>query len=82
MAKAFGTKPADWLRTEQSERLIKAPSVSHNCDTADLVKVIQGGNFQGTWMHEDVALEFARCAKMHSDRLYGETFQSEKKRFD
>ena len=26
----------------------------------DLVKIIQGGNYeQGTWMHEDVALEFA-----------------------
>ena len=29
--------------------------------SADLVTVIKGGNGeQGTWMHEDVALEFAR----------------------
>jgi hypothetical protein len=27
---------------------------------ADLVKVTKGGNNPGTWMHEDVALEFAR----------------------
>lgn len=34
-----------------------------NSTTADLVRVTKGGNDknnQGTWMHEDVALEFAR----------------------
>ena len=63
MAKAFGTKPADWLRNEQAQRMINAIAVSQKCDTADLVVVKQGGNNpeeRGTWMHEDVALEFAR----------------------
>ena len=60
MAKTFNTKPANWLRTEQSERLIFALTVSHKCDTADLVKVVQGGNEQGTWFHEEVALIFAQ----------------------
>ena len=56
MAKAFGTKPADWLRNEQAQRMINAIAVSQKCDTADLVVVKQGG----TWMHEDVALVFAQ----------------------
>ena len=39
MAKAFGTKPANWLRTEQAQRMIEAIAVSQKCDSADLVVV-------------------------------------------
>lgn len=60
MAKRWGTKPADWLRTEQAQRIIEAVSVSQKCDTADLVQVKQGGTNQGTWLHEDLALVFAQ----------------------
>lgn len=62
MAKQFGTKPDNWFRTEQSQRLIQAISVSQKCDTADLIQIIQGGepSKQGTWMYEDVALVFAQ----------------------
>lgn len=60
MAKEFGKKPVDWLRFEQSKRYIDALSVVRNHTTADLVRVKQGGTNQGTWFHEDVAIEFAR----------------------
>ena len=63
MAKGFGTKPDNWLRTEPAQKMIDAIAVSHICDTADLVRVVQGGNLkaeQGTWMHEDIALVFAQ----------------------
>lgn len=61
MAKTFGSRPKDWLRTEQSDRLIKAIAEAHKCTSADLVKVIKGGDDeQGTWMHEDVALMFSQ----------------------
>lgn len=63
MAKPFGTKPANWLRNEQAQRMIEAIAVSQKCDTADLLKVTKGGDDkseQGTWMHEDVALVFAQ----------------------
>jgi hypothetical protein len=60
MAKAFDKRPADWLRTEQSERLLNAMAASQKCVPADLVKVINGGGNYGTWMHEDVALLFAQ----------------------
>ena len=60
MAKQFGKKPANWLRTEQSKELIKAVTASHKCTPPDLVHVINGGDNFGTWMHEDVALLFAQ----------------------
>lgn len=62
MAKAFGKKPVDWMKNQQSQDYIGALSEVRNLTSADLVRVIRGGNpnNQGTWMHEDVALEFAR----------------------
>ena len=61
MAKPFGKSCNDWLRTEQSVRMIKAISTSKKCDVADLVKITNGGSKgNGTWMHEDVALVFAQ----------------------
>ena len=62
MAKAFDSRPADWLRSDQSERFIKALSNVRNCTYEDLVIVKEGSPLSGggTWMHEDVALEFAR----------------------
>jgi len=62
MAKQFGTTTEHWLRTEQSQRLIRAISVTQKWVTVDLVQVIQGGDpeKQGTWMYEDIALVFAQ----------------------
>jgi anti-repressor protein len=62
MAKVFGKVTKDWLRTNPSKEFISSLSaVRHICPT-DLVKKVQGGtpDQQGTWMHEDVAMEFAR----------------------
>lgn len=60
MAKAFGKMPKDYLRTQSAQELINALSVRLKCLTADLVKVVQGGDIQGTWLHEDIALDFAQ----------------------
>jgi len=60
MAKPFCTKPSDWTRTEQAQRMIHALATSHNCELNDLVFVVNGGSNPGTWMHEDVALVFAQ----------------------
>lgn len=60
MAKPFNTKPANWMRTDQFNAFINALSASHNCTPAELVIVINGGSNFGTWMHEDVAMEFSR----------------------
>lgn len=60
MAKPFGKQPIDWLKTNQSKDYIEAFSKLKIISLADLVQVVKGGNNPGTWMHEDIALEFAR----------------------
>lgn len=60
MAKSFGKRTPDWLRTEQTQEFIEELSKVRKCVLADLVVVRNGGNNPGTWMHEDVAMEFAR----------------------
>lgn len=60
MAKPFSKQPIDWLKTNQSKEYIETFSKLKIITLADLVQVTKGGNNPGTWMHEDVAMEFAR----------------------
>lgn len=60
MAKAFSKQPSDWTKTKQAQEFISSLSAVRNIVGTDLVKVLQGGLYQGTWMHEDVAIEFSR----------------------
>lgn len=63
MAKVFDKKPKDWLRTMQSIDFIESLSRVRQISPSQMVHVLKGnsGGFnQGTWMHEDVAMEFAR----------------------
>lgn len=61
MAKPFGKQVADFLKSQQTKDFIAELADMRKIVSADLVKVVKGGNKQqGTWMHEDVAMEFAR----------------------
>lgn len=64
MAKPFSThkRPQFWLKTEYANEFVTALTEARNIASVDLVQVIKGGDpqNQGTWFHEDVALEFAR----------------------
>lgn len=62
MAKPFGKTTKDWLRTTSSQEFISSLSAVRQILLTEMVQVRQGGDpkLQGTWMHEDVALEFAR----------------------
>ena len=63
MAKPFGKTPKDWIRTNQSQNFINSLSSVRQICPSLLVQVYKGKSSdfqQGTWMHEDVALEFAR----------------------
>lgn len=63
MAKPFGKQPVFWLNNQYTKGFLEEMAELRNLSSADLVRVIKGGNdknAQGTWMHEDVALEFAR----------------------
>lgn len=59
MAKPFGKQAKDWLKTQSTKEFIKTLGEVKKILPSDLVQVINGDN-GGTWMHEDVALEFAR----------------------
>jgi hypothetical protein len=60
MEKPFGKRATDWLRTQTSQSFIRELSKVRNHTLAELVEVVKGGSNPGTWMHEDVAIEFSR----------------------
>lgn len=60
MARPFNKTPKDYLRTQSSQDFINALSKRQNCPLAVLVQVVKGGNNPGTWLHEDIALDFAQ----------------------
>jgi len=60
MAQPFGKTPKDYLRTAHSQELINAITIRLKCLKTDVSLIKQGGGDPGTWMHEDVALDFAQ----------------------
>lgn len=61
MAKPFEKRPAKWLELPSTKDFLAALTAIRKSDTA-LIQTNSGGinGGGGTWMHEDVALEFAR----------------------
>lgn len=62
MAKPFGKRPGKWLELPSTKEFLATLSTVRKSDS-DFVITINGGTTEkgkGTWMHEDVALEFAR----------------------
>lgn len=60
MAKSFGKEPKFWLMNQSTTDYLNELSKVRNLTLTDLVQVTKGGSNPGTWMHEDVAMEFAR----------------------
>lgn len=60
MAKPFGKRTNDWLSLKQTNELIYSLSAKTGIPATALVTVNQGGNNQGTWLYEDLALIFAQ----------------------
>lgn len=60
MAKVFGKRPVDYLKTQSASELVNAISKVKNVTLDDIVTVIHGGSNNGTWMEETVALDFAQ----------------------
>ena len=60
MCKPFGKTSKDWLVNKSTREFLNTLSAVRRIPLTDLVVVYQGGTNQGTWMHEDVAIEFAR----------------------
>lgn len=60
MAKPFGKRPIDYLRLPSTNELLNAIVRKSHIDENQLVRTERGGDNPGTWMHEDVALDFAQ----------------------
>lgn len=62
MAKPFGKRPVDYLRLPSTNELISAIVRKSHISENQLVTSKQGSaeNGGGTWMHEDIALDFAQ----------------------
>lgn len=63
LAKNFGKqkKPIFWLRTKAAQEYIEAYSTEVHICTSALTQSVKGGNSeQGTYMHPDIAIEYAR----------------------
>lgn len=60
MAKPFGKLAKDFLKLQSTKEFLQVLSEGRKILSTELVQVKYGGTNQGTWMHEDVALEFAR----------------------
>lgn len=60
MAKPFGKYATHWLQNQSTRAFLEELSALRNLKATDLVLVRNGGDDYGTWMHEDVAMEFAR----------------------
>ena len=61
MAKPFGKLVGDWLRLKSTDEFLTSLSADMEIPISGLVVVNKGGNCgQGTWLHEEAALEFAR----------------------
>ena len=62
MAKPFGKRPVDWIKNASTQAFLAELSNVRNLTFEKLTITRDGApsNGGGTWMHEDVALEFAR----------------------
>ena len=60
MAKPFGKRPVDFLKLDQTKAFLVEYSKVKKITLTDLVVIRKGGNASGTWMNEDIGLEFAR----------------------
>ena len=63
MANQFKKKPVEWLRLPSTKEYMVELSKVRKSHFGEMVKTVKGGNdtsLRGTWLHEDVALEFSR----------------------
>lgn len=92
MAKPFKKRPSKWLELPSVKHFLSELSDIRKSDITNFIRTLKGnfsdGRLQGTWLHEDVALEFSRWlspsfAIWCNDRIkelmkYGFTATSEK----
>jgi len=62
IAKQFGKKPDDFLRLQATKEYIEEVLLDSQVGISrleNLVRVTHGGKYKGTWLHQELAFEFA-----------------------
>lgn len=60
IAKQFGKRPQHYLDTQQTKDLINVILEAEKTAPENLIKITKGGKNQGTWLHQTLAIDFAR----------------------
>jgi hypothetical protein len=69
IAKKYYKKPIEWLSSKQANDYIQVILKVENLHFEDLVRTIQGGKYKGTWLHNKLALPFARWCNVEFEYL-------------
>lgn len=84
IAKHFGKLPKDYLENKTTKIYINTVSSVRGIPLTELVNVKQGGTKQGTWLHQYIAIDFARWVNpefaVHLDEWIVNKLQEEKYR--
>lgn len=60
MASAFNKQPSDWMRLKSTNEFLIVLEGHRGIPRGGMIHVVNDGLNNGTWMYEDVAIEFAR----------------------
>ena len=60
IAEKFGKRVSNWTRLDSTKEYINALKIRYSDVSNGFIMVHQGGVAQGTWIHEKLAIEFAR----------------------
>jgi len=87
IARQFGRRAPDFLKSQSTQEYIEAlQEVSGNPESPfeNLVKIQKGGKYQGTWLSNELALEFAGwCSasfRVHLHKWIGQKLEEEHNR--
>lgn len=58
--KVFGKEPHAWLRSKDCKEYVEALREKHGLEQNQLVRTVNGGNYPGTWLHNKLAVPYAR----------------------
>lgn len=60
MASAFNKQPSDWIRLKSTNEFLIVLEGRRGIPRGGMIRIVNDGINNGTWLHTDVAIEFAR----------------------
>lgn len=84
IAKQFGKRVQHYLDTQQTQDLVAVITEAEKTASEKLIKITRGGKYQGTWLHNSLAIDFARWCSAefayHLDKWVTSKLNEEKQR--